>query len=443
MIRVTTNGVLRSYKYNLSGSFKNLNNSWDTVLTQRNFNSYMEDPATASKAFQLRRSLARVESQYSVNQTMENKYDTGWKALEGVQSLIKSYNTGDNATAWGTVLEGLDDPKGDARAALGKVLSQMAETVTQSMNAKYGDNFIFAGADGLNVPFELKKDGLYFRGVQVDVPPAVMEDNGAKIEVDATGTPAAGGGYYIQRSKLTVMTTEEYDELVADGKTPTLVVDSAGKPLIVNSQKEDVGTSGGHYLVIDDPSSQLITKQDYEDAEKALEKLDYMCQDETQYVDIGLGMQENAANTLIPASAFNSALEGIKYLGYGVDEDGDPKNIVSLLKEMGSMLLEFKDGEWKGSAEWEDFNRLAGKFEDAMAKFDTNFTELSAATTKLHNNGKLLEEDAYNLQSQVADLEDVDMAEAITSLLYAQYCYNASLKVGNSILSQSLMDYMN
>ena len=40
-------------------------------------------------------------------------------------------------------------------------------------------------------------------------------------------------------------------------------------------------------------------------------------------------------------------------------------------------------------------------------------------------------------------IEDVNMADAISSFLWAEYCYNAALKVGNSILSQTLMDYLN
>ena len=35
------------------------------------------------------------------------------------------------------------------------------------------------------------------------------------------------------------------------------------------------------------------------------------------------------------------------------------------------------------------------------------------------------------------------MVDSITSFIWAQYCYNAALKVGNSVLSESLMDYLN
>ena len=68
---------------------------------------------------------------------------------------------------------------------------------------------------------------------------------------------------------------------------------------------------------------------------------------------------------------------------------------------------------------------------------------MDASTTKLKNNLSLLEENFYNLQEQYADIEDADMVESITSFIWAQYCYNAALKVGNNILSESLMDYLN
>ena len=48
MIRATTGGVLKSYRSNLMNSFITLNKARDTVLSQRVFNSYAEDPAAAA-----------------------------------------------------------------------------------------------------------------------------------------------------------------------------------------------------------------------------------------------------------------------------------------------------------------------------------------------------------------------------------------------------------
>ena len=51
MIRSTTNGVLKSYRYNLQRSSYTLNKAMNTVLTGRNFDTYAADPATAARCF--------------------------------------------------------------------------------------------------------------------------------------------------------------------------------------------------------------------------------------------------------------------------------------------------------------------------------------------------------------------------------------------------------
>ena len=92
---------------------------------------------------------------------------------------------------------------------------------------------------------------------------------------------------------------------------------------------------------------------------------------------------------------------------------------------------------------YEDFKGLVSKLEDASSNFKTEFTNMDAGTQKLKNNMSLLEDNVYSLKEQYSNIEDVNMADAITSFIWAEYCYNAALKVGNSILSQSLMDYLN
>ena len=61
MICVTTNGTLRGYRSSLMRSTNNLNAARDKVLSQRNFNSFAEDPTAATQAFKLRRSFSRVD----------------------------------------------------------------------------------------------------------------------------------------------------------------------------------------------------------------------------------------------------------------------------------------------------------------------------------------------------------------------------------------------
>ena len=82
-------------------------------------------------------------------------------------------------------------------------------------------------------------------------------------------------------------------------------------------------------------------------------------------------------------------------------------------------------------------------FYDAASQLTDKHTEMDTQAAFIKSNQDQLKANTDTLQEQILGIEQVDLADAITSFSWAQYCYNASLKVGNSILSQSLMDYMN
>lgn len=455
MIRATTGGVLKSYRANLMGSFISMNKARDTVLSQRTFNSYAEDPAAAAKAFRLRKSRMTVDSQHDICADTLKKYETGFSCLQSIDEVLDTKN-GEPSSAMktlkGTTLTMLNDPSGDAREQLTKVLDQMSEMLIQNMNQKYGDNFIFAGADGHNVPFEIKNGELFYRGVSVDatMPDEVMlGSDGEPMEIDADNNLATGGGgSYVKVDTSALIKGADYDALAAADKPDILWKDpptGKGIPMFFDENGkviDDPDTYTGDKYYLDMTKAETITVKEYDAQKLEAEKLEYL-KSETNFVDIGLGFQENEKGNLISSSGFNAALNGINFLGTGLDEDGDPKNIYSLVQKMKDVGAKVHDGEQWTQADYDEFNRLVGKLELASSEFKTEFTNMAAGTTKLQNNEKLLEDNFYNLQEQYAAIEDVDMVDSITSFIWAQYCYNAALKVGNSVLSESLMDYLN
>lgn len=350
MIRSTTNGTLKTYRYSLQRSSYTMNKARETVQTQRKFNSFAEDPAAAAKAFQLRRSLLRTDSQYNVGESVKHKYEVAWSTLE---SVVQDVNNRKSDSAFAMILQGKSDTIGSGAVALGQSMRTLATGIVQSMNCRYGENFVFAGADGLNVPFTWEGEGddrkLCYRGIPVDT---------------------------------------------------------------------------------QDP--------------KELEALKYMA-NERKNADLGFGMQEDENGNIIGSSVANVGLQGITFLGYGKDADGDPKNIVSIADRMGTLLrrCDPDSGDWASAADKEEFSRLAKKFEDAASQLTDKHTEMDTQAAFIKSNQKQLKANTGTLQEQFLSIEDVDLAEAITSYSWAQYCYNVSLKVGNSILSQSLMDYIN
>lgn len=345
MVRITTNGVLRSYRSGLMRSSNNLNTAREHVLTQRNFNSFAENPAGAAQAFQLRRAFARTSTQYGNNTSMTNKYQSAWTSLNNVMDSIGVSDKDDSAIR--DALTAGNDPTGEARQALAQSLRQKAESIVQSMNVKYGDSFIFAGADGLNVPFELKDGKLLYRGIDVDT---------------------------------------------------------------------------------DDPIE--------------LKKLDDLAK-EAAYVDIGLGFQENANGDMISASGFNSAISGVDILGYGKDQDDRPNNAVSVILKMADILENVDEDTNSLGAAREEYDALIGKLKSASDTLIKKHTELDGRADFLGTNAERLKINGATLNEEILSIEQVDLADAITEFSWAQYCYNSALKVGNSILSQSLIDYMN
>ena len=53
-----------------------------------------------------------------------------------------------------------------------------------------------------------------------------------------------------------------------------------------------------------------------------------------------------------------------------------------------------------------------------------------------------LGDQTFNLNEQILNLENVDPAEAISQFMWDYNCFNAALKIGTQLLSQSLLDYM-
>ena len=451
MIRATTGGVLKSYRANLMNSFIGMNKSRDTMLSQRIFNSFAEDPAAAAKAFRLRKSRMTVDSQHSICSDTLKKYQTAYSCLQSMDEALDTETASPLNTIKGITLSWLDDPKGDAREQLSKALDQMSQILVQDMNQKYGDNFIFAGADGHNVPFEIKDNKLYYRGVPVDaaVPKVMMGKDGNPMEIHAAVQPplaTSGGGSYVKMDTSALISQEEFDNIPINDPTatqPSILYQDATNPQFFDEQGNVVDpanyTGKLYYLNMD--KAETMTTKEYDAQKLDAEKLEYL-KNETCYVDIGLGFQENENGNLIPSSGFNAALNGINFFGCGLDEDGDPKNIYSLVQKMTQLSDSVPEGGSWGQV-WDEFDRLVGKLETASSNFKTEFTNMAASTTKLENNEQLLEDNFYNLQEQYAAIEDVDMVDSITSFIWAQYCYNAALKVGNSVLSESLMDYLN
>ena len=188
MIRITTNSSLRMYRSNLMKSTNSLNSAMTKLMTQRQFSSYASNPAAATRAFKIHSSLNATNAQYSNNDTVLHKYETAWSTLA---SVLDGYDGLVQDTGRVPALSGLNDTNLSTLNTQGQIIREGAEAIIQAMNGKYGNNFVFAGADSLNAPFAINDKGFVtYRGVEIDNPDTLddiyLDDKGQPIK-DANG----------------------------------------------------------------------------------------------------------------------------------------------------------------------------------------------------------------------------------------------------------------
>ncbi len=461
--RLTTNGMLYSYRANLQNSYNTLASAMTKVQTNRNFNSYAEDPAAATRAFQLRREHWQTSTQVRNNDGVLATFRQAFSTFDSVKNDLVD-KIGKVST-----LIAKNDPDGTARKTLGQSILAAVDEAVQSMNIKYDGKFLFAGADGMNTPFtwedmEVEKTTekvLYYTQDQID---ALKEGDGKAylkytedvFPLGADGQPIPGADAVHKKGEYVLDANQEKIEITAGDAikefTAKAKLGTDGKPIIGTDGKpeyEDVESYKTEEVTEKVTEKKLCYRGipvDSAEGTPEYEKLNKMLH-ETTYVDIGLGMKEaNGTTSPISSTVYNSALNGLEMLDFGLDEDGDPKNIVSLMKEIGELLMTASDvnGTFrKGVPDYDRLSELFGKLEAAQDKMDVEFTELDTKAAFLETNQTRLTADVKALNEQILGIEEIDPVEAITSLSWAQYCYNAGLKIGNSVLSQTLLDYMN
>lgn len=551
-MRITTNGIFNGYRKDLAGAYGRFSKSMSQVTTQRKFESYAEDVSAASRAFQTRRSHWRAENQITNSNYVISKFETAWSAID---YIVDGEGMEDNLNGIVESLRGLNSPTGSARNALGQSAIAKAESIVRLLNTQYGDQFIFAGKDGRNVPFAWGTDDagkiwLTYRGIDVSTPVGMTEDelkdhivvkhNPEETVTEVTDemvlSPEALQGLADQigqdRYPAETPFKLEYD---SDSDTFTLTTALGTYPLdkkdvleALRYPTDDVAgefqTTKYEYSFAQDEDGNLtltqttttekeenwevtfddaLTAQGYTletleggkryrdptEAETALNDIDmtqefdnykkqfngkyvdfahgddsvdvyengrklYEMSRETTYVDIGIGVawydqdEDVRIPDLIPTSAYNSALNGLSFLGFGSElgEDGElhSNNLAVLMMEMGTMLEDCDSvtGRFPEGWDTEKVAALTRKIERSVNDVTVQHVKLANDTRYLQTNLTQLTAQRDNLNNQILAIEQVDPADAITEYMYARYAYNAALSVGSTILTNSLLDYL-
>lgn len=169
--------------------------------------------------------------------------------------------------------------------------------------------------------------------------------------------------------------------------------------------------------------------------DKKAERLKQLSED-TLFVDLGFGLNIDDTTGIDESSVFNTSLPGINVVGFGVNkETGNPNNMIILMGQIADKLNE-PDFDYEG------YRELLGEFDEGRDQVLEQVTNLGTQTEFLTTTKDRLDTAKINLSTQIDNVVNIDMAEAIMNFSWAQYAYNAALKVGNNILTPSFIDFM-
>lgn len=156
---------------------------------------------------------------------------------------------------------------------------------------------------------------------------------------------------------------------------------------------------------------------------------------ETRHVDLGLGLNFDSKGKLNTQSVFDVSMTGLSFLGFGMDADGEPNNIYSLLNKITADL------------DSPDFDLVAT--EPIIGKFNVQRDNLLYRTTRMDAQANFmkftkerLDESKINLNEKMVSVEMVEPAEAIMDFKMQEYAYMAALQMGTKIIQPTFLDFM-
>lgn len=173
-------------------------------------------------------------------------------------------------------------------------------------------------------------------------------------------------------------------------------------------------------------------------AEKEL--VDSLKQD-SLYVDIGLGVSfDDTTKAVDRNTVFNYSISGLNFVGNGTSEISGEQVSNNLYDLLGRIATEFEKTDTDYS--FDKVDKLYGLFSENSLKTYQTTTEIGAKTQYLEFMTSRYETQNFNLQERQTSVEGVDAAYTYIAFQSQKVAYQAALQMGQSVVQQSVFDYM-
>lgn len=438
-MRITMKMISNQYTKSLNTSLSQLNDANNKATTYRSFDKVSQDPFGAAKAYRLRRESSENDTYQSTLSDVDSQLLTGQSAMMSIHSVVSEANTGDCIQAITGTLSPSD------RETIAKKLLALQQSILSPANTKFGDKYLFSGSAMDQAPFSVGVNGnLLYRGIDV---------NTGAIEA---GYTTSYNGAQITYGKDTGDQFKDYTIQIVNSTSPSSV-DTASKVITVNMDlstpktNEDFentlkGITGANaggldfsHITMTGDMNRPVTAGDTIDKPIntiGLQGLKDLAKEQS-LVDLGMGLKLNPdGKTIDDQSAFDAAMPGISFLGFGQNQTtGVSDNIYTLFGQIANQLRAPDFSMDKIKPYLDNFSTQEQNLLNKITESGTKSTFLATTKSNLEKIGdSILEKDQ--------NVEFVDPANAIMDYYMQQFSYNAALQMGTKVISKTFLDYM-
>jgi len=298
--------------------------------------------------------------------------------------------------------------KSNARLTTGKRFNKVSENVTDAQKA-------------LKVRNQLKRNEQYITNIQ-----------SLQNEISAQETSAMQMNDILLNVKELIVKAGNETNDASDKEIIANEIDQLNRSLLqlINVKTSDrytfAGLNNDIPITVDNSGIVLFNGVDVDTL------LDGDIKEDAVFIDIGLGMQFNASN-VDESSVVQLTTSAIQVLGYGVNADGVPNNLISFL---GNVVSDLKNND---TSKITLYNKQLSQSTERLL---VQVTNIGSRFAYLENSINRLENEKLDLTSQQNFLESIDYEEeTITNKSY-DMAYQISLQLGSKVLPLSIFDFM-
>lgn len=434
-MRITQTMITRNYLTHINNGLSQLSEAQQRITSGRKYTRVSQNVADGMRALRVRKQLQDNQQEQTMIRDARGVLASAESNLESINSIME--------TARGVLLKMENGTNEKERNIAADQFKSYKNQVLQFMNSTYADCFLFSGTNNAEAPFKVISQDEAYQVERVD-----PNDPNKKIIVeDTTGMVTYNGAKYTYQVQQQKVDTNGDPVFEADGTTP--VMETVDKTISIPVD----------WLRENDPEQTKDTKAKYmiqnplfDDAQPADPDTNprYVAveipMNTERYIDLGMGYEIGQFRDdyeVDPRTAFKLSFDGLEILGCGMtDYKLDtttyelPNNLYSLLDRAEEMLRDpekYKDHE---------IGAICDYLEGSRQEFYMSVMDIGNRTNFLDEQLSSLESEEVNLSEARKNLEGTDDYRESMNVKMFEYTWLATLRMGDKILPQSLMDFI-